>query len=91
MIKEMHDGGVITIRQSPAGKNSEFPIQQHALVMGELTRYIEDDVPWHMLFVNDIVLVDETARGVNTKLEIQKEALESKKFSMSRKNTEYME
>ena len=38
-----------------------------ALVMDELTRHIEDDVPCCMPFANDILLVDETARGVNVK------------------------
>lgn len=33
-----------------------------------------------MLFADDIVLVNETARGVNSKLETWKEALESKGF-----------
>ena len=44
-----------------------------------------------MLFADDIVLVDETARGVNAKLEIWREALESKGFKISRNKTEYME
>ena len=39
-----------------------------ALVMDELTRTIQDEVPWGMLFANDIVLVDETKRGVDVKL-----------------------
>ena len=43
-----------------------------------------------MMFADDIVLVDETARGVNTKLEIWREALESKRFRISRSKTEYM-
>jgi hypothetical protein len=36
--------------------------------MDELTRTIQDKVPWSMLFANDIVLVDETKRGVDVKL-----------------------
>ena len=38
--------------------------------MDELTRNIQDYVPWCMFFANDIVLVDETREGVKTKLEI---------------------
>ncbi|KAI8547555.1 hypothetical protein RHMOL_Rhmol07G0205300 [Rhododendron molle] len=41
-----------------------------------------------MMFANDIVLVDETAKGVNTKLEIWREALESRGFRISRSKTE---
>ncbi|GMP51562.1 hypothetical protein CsSME_00017746 [Camellia sinensis var. sinensis] len=41
--------------------------------------------------LDDIVLVDETKEGVNTKLEIWRKALESKGFRISRTKTEYME
>ena len=44
-----------------------------------------------MLFANDIVLIDETTRGVNAKFEIWREAPESKGFKISRKKIEYME
>ncbi|KAI8559998.1 hypothetical protein RHMOL_Rhmol04G0220700 [Rhododendron molle] len=59
-------------------------------VMDELTRNLHEGIPWCMMFANDIVLVDETARGVNMKLEIWREALESKGFRISRSKTEYM-
>ena len=35
-----------------------------AIVMDELTRAIQDEIPWCMLFADDIVLVDETRAGV---------------------------
>ncbi|KAG5567872.1 hypothetical protein H5410_065112, partial [Solanum commersonii] len=37
-----------------------------ALLMNELTRSIQEKVPWCMLFV-DIVLIDETRNGVNAR------------------------
>ena len=40
-----------------------------ALIMDELVAYIQEEVPWCMLFVNDIVLADESRDGVNAKLE----------------------
>ena len=76
----MYEWVVTTIR-SPAGETNEFPITVglhqgstlspylFALVMDELMRKIQNDVPWCMLFADDIMLVDETRR-VNTKLEI---------------------
>ena len=35
-----------------------------ALVMDEVTRNIQGDIPWCMLFADDVVLVDESQAGV---------------------------
>lgn len=98
----MYDG-CVTIVRTPVGETSNFPITVglhqgsalspylFALVMDELTRHIQDDIPWCMLFADDIVLVDETREGVNAKLEVWREALELKGFKISRNKTEYME
>jgi hypothetical protein len=40
------------------------------LVMDEVTRNIQGDIPWCMLFTDDVVLVDESQAGVNRKLEL---------------------
>lgn len=48
--------------------------------MKQLTTHIQDDISWCVLFADDIVLADKTARGVKTKLEIWREALKSKGF-----------
>ena len=37
--------------------------------MDELTRRIQEEVPWCLLFVDD-VLINETREGVNVKLEL---------------------
>ncbi|KAM1196328.1 hypothetical protein ACFX2J_022713 [Malus domestica] len=59
--------------------------------MDELTGHIQDDIPWCMLFADDIVLIDETQEGVNAKLNLWREVLESKGLRLSRSKTEYME
>jgi len=41
-----------------------------ALVMDEVTRNIQWDIPWCMLFADNVVLVDESQAGVNRKLEL---------------------
>ena len=81
VIRDMYEGVVTTIR-SPAGVTNKFPITVglhqgstlspylFALVIDELMVNIQDDVPWCMLFADDIVLVDETREGINTKLKI---------------------
>ena len=58
--------------------------------MDELTTHIQEEVPWCMLFADDIVLVDESRDCVNAKLGGWREALESKGFKISHTNTEYM-
>ena len=49
-------------------------------MMNELTKAIQDDIPWCMLFTTDIVLVDETRAEVNAKLELWRKTLESRGF-----------
>ena len=61
-----------------------------ALVMDEVTRDIQGDIPWCMLFADDVVLVDESQAGVNRKVELWRQTLESKGFRVSRIKTEYM-
>ena len=61
-----------------------------ALVMDYVTRDIQGDIPWCMLFADDVVLIDESRTGVNQKLELWRETLESKGFRLSRTKTEYM-
>ena len=59
--------------------------------MDELTKHMQDEVCWCLLFADDIVLVVETKVEVNAKLEFWREALESKGLKISRNKTEYME
>ncbi|GMP39842.1 hypothetical protein CsSME_00010528 [Camellia sinensis var. sinensis] len=103
VIRDMYEGVVTTIRSSTR-EMSEFSNSTRlhqgstlspylfALVIHELTHDIQDDMPWCMLFADDIVIVDdETREGVNTKLEIWRKALESKGFRISRTKTVYIE
>ncbi|XP_065867476.1 uncharacterized protein [Euphorbia lathyris] len=59
--------------------------------MDELTSSLQDGIPWCMLFADDIVLVDETKEGVERKLELWRQTLESRGFKLSRSKTEYLE
>ncbi|KAM1248608.1 hypothetical protein ACFX2J_044403 [Malus domestica] len=98
----MYEGAKTAVR-THEGQTESFPITVglhqgsslspylFALVMDELTRHIQDDIPWCMLFADDIVLIDETQEGVNAKLNLWREVLESKGLRLSRSKTEYME
>ena len=102
LIKDMYEGATTCVKVSD-GTSNKFPITiglhqgsalspyLFTLVMDELTKDIQEEVPWCMLFADDIVLIDETREGVNTKLELWRNTLESKGFKLSRSKTEYME
>ncbi|KAF3636096.1 putative protein-like [Capsicum annuum] len=62
-----------------------------AVVMDVLTWSIQGEVPWCMLFADNVVLINESRQGVNDKLEVWRQTLESKGFRLSRTNTEYLE
>ena len=101
LIKDMYNKVVASVRTTN-GDTSDFPINIglhqgsalspyiFALVMDEVTRGIQGDIPWCMLFADDVVLVDESQAGVNRKLELWRQILESKGFRISRTKTEYM-
>lgn len=59
--------------------------------MSELTPHFQDEVPRCELFAYDIVLVEGSKDGVNTKLERRQEALESKFFKISNAKKRYMD
>ncbi|KAG2558272.1 hypothetical protein PVAP13_8NG180401 [Panicum virgatum] len=56
--------------------------------MDEVTRDIQGEIPWCMLFADDVVLVDKSRAGVNRKLELWRRTLESKGFRLSRTKTD---
>ena len=101
VIKDMYDGVRTRIR-TLVGDTRDFFLdiglhQGSALspflftvVMDELTQEIQDEIPWCMLFTDDIVLTEETGDGVNTKLEWWRDTLEAKGFRLSRSKTEYL-
>lgn len=60
------------------------------LVLDELTNTIQDEVLWCMLFVDDIVVVEEIRERINQKFELQKSTLECKGFRISNRMIEYM-
>ena len=81
IIRDMYEGVVTNIR-TYGGLTDEFPITIglhqgstlspffFAIVMDEITKNIYEDIPWCLLFIDDIVLIDETKEGVNKKLEL---------------------
>ena len=60
------------------------------LIMDELTNGIQNELLRCMLFVNNIVLIDEIREGVNGKLERWTHSLEWRGLRVSRSKTEYL-
>ena len=101
VIRDMYEG-IRTRVRTVLGDTADFPIdiglhQGSALspflfttVMEELTRDIQDEISWCMLFADDIILIDEFREGVNTKLERWRDTVEAKDFRLSRSNTKYL-
>lgn len=52
-------------------------------VMDVLARHIQGEVPWCMLFEDDIILINETREGVKAQLKVWRQTLESKDFKLS--------
>ena len=50
----------------------------------ELRKDIQGDVPWCMLFVDDVVLIDEAIVGIDRNLELWRQTLESKGLRLNR-------
>uniref|UniRef100_A0A1U7WIE3 Uncharacterized protein LOC104228864 n=1 Tax=Nicotiana sylvestris TaxID=4096 RepID=A0A1U7WIE3_NICSY len=101
-IKDMYDGVKMQVR-TVRGDSEQFPVIMglhkvstlspflFALVMDTLTHHIEGEVPWFMVFANDIVLIDESKTSINEMLEVWRHALEYKGFNLSRMKMEYLE
>jgi len=100
-IKDMYEGMKTSVMSS-VGDIEYFSIDiglhqgsalstfSFTITMDELTREIQDKVPWCMLFANDIVLINETRTGLNEKLEKWRHSLESRGFILSKSKTEYL-
>jgi len=81
---------VTTCVQACISTSSDFPIAislhqdstlsmyLFSLVIYELTKCIQEEVPWCMLFANNIVLIDETKTGVTAKFKSWRSKLEAK-------------
>nr|XP_009780146.1 PREDICTED: uncharacterized protein LOC104229240 [Nicotiana sylvestris] len=102
VIKDMYDDAKTRVRTAD-GDSEHFPVVMglhqgsalspflFALVMDVVSHHIQGEVSWCMLFVNDIVLIDEMRSVVNARLEVWRQTLESKGFKLSRTKTEYLE
>ena len=61
-----------------------------AVVMDCMTREVQREAPWDMLFADDVVVCSETKEEVEQRLEMWREAMEVRGMRVSRQKTEYL-
>jgi hypothetical protein len=81
LIKDIYDN-IVTSVQTSDGDTNDFPITiglhqglalspyLFSLVMDEVTRDIQGGIAWCILFVDDVVFMDESRTAVDQKLEL---------------------
>jgi Reverse transcriptase (RNA-dependent DNA polymerase) len=95
LIKDMYTN-VVTCVRACDGESDAFPIKIElhqgselspyifTSLIDEITKDIQGDITWCMLFADDMVLIDENRIIVDQKLELWRQTLESKGFRLSR-------
>ena len=99
IIEEMYERASTRVR-SVCGETEDFSVgvgvhqgsalspYLFSLVMDEITKDIQGEVPWCMMFADDVVLVGESPEELGVRLEKWREALEGKGLRVSRSKTE---
>ena len=102
IIQDMYEG-VTTKIKTRMGVSESFEVKVgvhqgsalspylFVLVLDELLKGVRLEVPWCMLFADDMVLMAETEQEVEGLLEQVRMALESKGLRVNREKTEHME
>ncbi|XP_071729029.1 uncharacterized protein [Rutidosis leptorrhynchoides] len=97
----MYEGAKSCVR-TPVGNTEVFPIEiglhqgsalspfLFALILDELSRGIQECIPWCLIFADDIVLVSESKEELNRRLEQWRVALEGNGLQISRQKMEYL-
>ncbi|GJV88104.1 retrovirus-related pol polyprotein LINE-1 [Tanacetum coccineum] len=101
VIKDMYEGVKIRVRttmgsteffQVEVGLHQGSAISPYlfTLILDELSQGIQESIPWCMIFADDIVLIAESAEGLNNRIEKWREALEDNGLRVSREKSEYL-
>ncbi|GKA07973.1 retrovirus-related pol polyprotein LINE-1 [Tanacetum coccineum] len=87
VIRDMYEGAKTHVRTT-VGNTKFFPVEVglhqgssispylFTLILDELSRGIQKNIPWCMIFADDIVLFAKSAEGLYNKLESWRKALE---------------
>ena len=61
-----------------------------AVIMNCMTRGVQREAPWDMLFADDVVVCTETKEEIEERLEVWREAMEGRRKRVSRHKAEYL-
>ncbi|KAJ0456145.1 putative RNA-directed DNA polymerase [Helianthus annuus] len=101
LIKDMYVKTTTSVR-APVGDTNFFSVEVglhqgsalspflFVIVLDELSKSIQESVPWCLLFADDIVLIEESKQSLKARLEEWRIALECKGLRISRSKTEYL-
>ncbi|GJU53555.1 retrovirus-related pol polyprotein LINE-1 [Tanacetum coccineum] len=101
VIQDMYEGAKTRVRTT-VGNTDFFPVEVglhqgsaispylFTLILDEISRGIQENIPWCMIFADDIVLIAESAEELNNRLESWRKALEDNGLRVSREKKEYL-
>ena len=102
LVQDMYEGSE-TVMRCAVGTTESFKVKVvglhqgsalspflFALIMDRLTDEVRREPPWTVLFVDDILICEETRKEVERKLEFWKYALERRGMKVSRSKIEYL-
>ena len=101
IVQDMYDGSTTAVRCA-VGVTEGFDVKVglhqgsalspclFAMVMDRMKDDIREEVPWTMMFADDIVICSESKEQVEGKLESWIYALERRGMKVNRRKTEYM-
>nr|GFB49352.1 hypothetical protein [Tanacetum cinerariifolium] len=100
VIKDMYEGEKTCLRTT-IGNSKYFSVKVgfhqgsaispylFTLILDEILRGIQENIPWCMIFADDIVLIAESAERLNNRLESWRKKLEDNGLRVSREKMEY--
>nr|GEU56233.1 hypothetical protein [Tanacetum cinerariifolium] len=98
VIKDIYEGAKTRVRTT-AGNTYFFLLEVglyqgsiispylFTLILDELSKGIQKDIPWCMIFADDIVLITESVEGLNNRIKSWRKALEDNSLQETREKT----
>lgn len=59
-------------------------------VMDDLMKNVQGEASWYIMFVDNVLLVDENTNALESKLKYWREVLENNKLKINRAKTEFL-